>query len=134
MLKCILTLEDTVAKKRRSSYVAQVSMYDGCATSKAPPRARILVSGKAVVFRSESRVIVVHSVVVSIDNPVAEDSHEEDVLNDRPPTISIQQAIQTLEESDTHFDTNAGIFSEAEITFMQGLTSKTESLRAIRQV
>ena len=44
------------------------------------------------------------------------------------------QAIQHLKELHAYFDANAGTFSEAEITFMQGLTSKTLSFRASRQV
>ena len=74
------------------------------------------------------------ALVVSIDNPVAEDSDVKDELNNQPPTISTQQEVQNLKELNTHFDANAGTFSEAEITFMQGLTSKTQSLRANWQV
>ena len=74
------------------------------------------------------------ALVVSIDDPVAEDSDEEDKLNDHAPTISIQQAIKMLEDLTVYVDANMGAFSEGEITFMQGLTSKTQSLRANRQI
>ena len=50
----------------------------------------------------------------------------QDELNDQPATISIQQTIQNLKELNACLEANAGTFSEAEITFMQGLTSKTQ--------
>ena len=40
----------------------------------------------------------------------------------------------SLAELNAYIDANAGTFSEAEITFMQGLTSKTLPFRASRQV
>ena len=74
------------------------------------------------------------ALVVSIDDPVAADSDEEDELNDHPPTISIQQAKKMLETLTVSVDANMGAFSEVEITFIQGLTSKTQSLWANRQI
>ena len=40
----------------------------------------------------------------------------------------------SLAELNAYIDANAGTFSEAEITFMQGLAPKTLSFRASRQV
>ena len=64
---------------------------------------------------------------------MADDSDEEDEPNDPLHTISIQQAIQHFTESNEYFDADAGT-SEAEITFMQDLMSKTMSLRDSWQV
>ena len=78
----------------------------------------------------DTNAVALVALVVSIDDPVVEDSDAEDELNDQPPTISIQQAIQNLKGVYARFDVNEGTFNEAEIIVMQGLTSKTQSLLA----
>ena len=100
----MFTLAKMVTTKRRSSHVALVAL--------AEPHAKYLKKhafslAEKLWYLGKTAVAVV-ALVVSMDDPVAEDSDEEDELNDQPPIMSIQQAIQNLKEFNAYFDANKG--------------------------